>query len=156
MTESLNQDLIGPLAAALDAAGLPRLGRSLGLYALAAGDCGGCMLEWAMLRSAAYGLEQHGLTVVDTPIGADVLLITGAITSSLAAPVQRALQAMAHPRWVIAIGACAIDGGPFAPSPAIAGGASSAIPVDLAVPGCPPTPAALLDALPILLAVNAG
>ena len=152
----LDQDLIGTLAAALDAREQPRLGRSLALYPLATGDCGGCMLEWAMLRSAAYGLEPFGLTVLDTPVGADVLLVTGAMTRALVAPVQNALNAMATPRWVVAIGDCAVDGGPFAASAAVAGGVQAAIPVDLAVPGCPPTPAAMLDALRTLLAVNAG
>lgn len=151
-------DLIGPLAAALDAAELPRLGRSLAIYPVATGDCGGCMLEWLMLRSAAYGLEPFGLTVQDTPVGADVLLVTGAMTRSLVGPIQRALEAMALPRWVVAIGGCAVDGGPFAaggPTYAVAGGVQSAIPVDLAVPGCPPTPADMLGALTTLLAVNA-
>ena len=156
MSAALDQGLIGSLAAALDAAELPRLGRSLAVYPLAAGECGGCMLEWAMLRSAAYGLEPHGVTVLDTPVGADVLLIAGVMTRSLAGPVQRALLAMARPRWVIALGDCAIDGGLFAGSPAVAGGAAPTIPVDLAIPGCPPTPAAILDALRTLLAVNAG
>ncbi len=156
MTAALDQDLIGSLAAALDAAELPRLGRSLAVYPLAAGDCGGCLLEWTMLRSAAYGLEPHGISVLDTPVGADILLVAGAMTSSLAAPVQRALAAMAQPRWVIALGDCAIDGGVFASSPAVSGGASPTVPVDLAIPGCPPAPADILAALRTLLAVNAG
>ena len=108
-----------------------------------------------MLRSAAYGLAQHGLTVLDTPVGADILLVTGAMTRSLAGPLRRALDAMAEPRWVVAIGDCAMDGGPFAASPVILGGAQAAIPIDLAVPGCPPNPAVILEALRTLLAVNA-
>ena len=143
------------LTAALEAASLPRLGPSLALYPAPLGDCGGCTLEFQMLRSAAYGLAQHGLTVLDTPVGADILLVTGAMTRSLAGPLRRALDAMAEPRWVVAIGDCAMDGGPFAASPVILGGAQAAIPIDLAVPGCPPNPAVILEALRTLLAVNA-
>lgn len=149
-----SEDLVGALAAALDAASLPRLGRSLSVHPVHAGDCGGCRLEWAMLRSAAYGLEPHGFTVQDTPVGADILLVSGALTTSLAAPLQRALAAMARPRWVVAIGDCAIDGGAFAASEAVCGGARSAIPVDLALPGCPPPPSAILAALLNLIAIN--
>lgn len=152
--EPIDPDLIGTLTARLDAAALARLGRSLVLYPLATADCGGCMLELAMLRSAAFGLARHGLAVQDTPVGADVLLVTGAMTRSLVVPVQRALLAMAQPRWVIAIGDCAIDGGVFATSGAVAGGAGSAVPIDLAIPGCPPAPEAILSGLMTLLAVN--
>ena len=77
------------------------------------------------------------------------------MTRSLVAPVQRALLAMATPRWVMAIGDCAADGGPFAGSAAIAGGVPAAIPVDLAIPGCPPSPAAILAGVRALLEVNA-
>lgn len=151
----VDQDLVGSLAAQLDARSQLRLGRSLAVCALAAGDCGGCMLEWIMLRHTARGLGRYGLTVLDTPVGADVLLVSGAMTRSLVAPVQRALLAMAAPRWVVAIGDCGIDGGVFAGSPAVAGGVQAAIPVDVAVPGCPPGPAAMLAALRALLAANA-
>jgi Ni,Fe-hydrogenase III small subunit len=154
VSEPVDQDLVGSLAAQRDARAQSRLGRSLAVFPLATGDCGGCMLEWAMLRHTALGLGRYGLTVLDTPVGADVMLVTGAMTRNLVAPVQRALLAMATPRWVIAIGDCALDGGLFAGSPAVAGGTQAAIPVDLAVPGCPPTPEAMLAALRALLAVN--
>ncbi len=155
MTEPpVDQDLVGSLAAQLDAQSQFRLGRSLAVFALTAGDCGGCMMEWTVLRHTARSLARYGLTVLETPVGADVLLVTGAMTRNLVAPVQRALLAMAAPRWVVAIGDCAIDGGLFASNPAIAGGTQAAIPVDLAVPGCPPPPAAILAALRALLAAN--
>ncbi len=150
----VDSDLVGSLVARLDAASHARLGRSLAVYAAAVGDCGGCALEWAMLRSAAYGLLPFGLTVQDTPVGADVLLVTGAMTRVLVAPVQRALAAMAPPFWVVAIGDCALDGGVFAGSGAVAGGVGAAVPVDLVVPGCPPAPATMLAALRALVEAN--
>lgn len=151
----VDQDLVGSLSAQLDTRAQARLGRSLAVFPLATGDCGGCMLEWAMLRHTARELGRYGLTVLDTPVGADVMLVTGAMTRNLVAPVQRALLAMAAPRWVVAIGDCAVDGGVFAGSSAVAGGTQAAIPVDLVVPGCPPSPAAMLDGLRALLEVNA-
>lgn len=151
---AVDADLVGSLAARLDAAALARLGRSLAVYPVAAGECGGCALEFAMLRGAAYGLAQFGVSVVDTPMEADVLLVAGALTRSLVVPVRRALAAMGAPRWVVALGDCARDGGIFAGSGAVAGGVEAAVPVDLVVPGCPPTPAAMLAGLRALLAAN--
>ncbi len=148
-------DLVGSLVARLDAESLAPLGRSLAVCVIAAGDCGGCALEIAMARSAAYGLAPYGVVLQDTPVGADVLLVTGAMTLSLVGPVRRALQQMARPRWVVAVGDCGADGGPFAASPAVAGGIGAAVPVDLVVPGCPPVPEAILAALRALVAVNA-
>jgi Ni,Fe-hydrogenase III small subunit len=151
---AVDLDLVGSLAARLDAESLQPLGRSLAVCIVTAGDCGGCALEVAMLRSAAYGLAPHGVCVQDTPVGADVLLVTGAMTRSLVGPVRRALQQMARPRWVVAVGDCAIDGGAFAGGPAVAGGVEAAIPVDLVVPGCPPEPSTILAALRALVAAN--
>lgn len=148
-------DLVGSLVARLDAAAEVRLGRSLVVYAVPAGECGGCALEWAALRGVVYGLAQFGVLVAEAPVGADVLLVTGAMTRSLVAPVQRALAAMARPRWVVAVGNCADDGGVFKGSGAVAGGVASAVPVDLVVPGCPPTPGAMLAALRALLEASA-
>jgi Ni,Fe-hydrogenase III small subunit len=151
---TVNAEAVARLAARIDAEGLVRLGRSLALYPAAAGDCGGCALEWAMLRSAVHGLAPYGVSVQDTPVGADVLLLTGVLTRSMVVPVQRAVLAMAQPRWVVAVGDCAIDGGVFAGNPAVAGGAGAAVPVDLVIPGCPPTPARMLAGLRALLAAN--
>ena len=156
MNLPVDQDLVGSLAAQLDARAHARLGRSLAIFPVATGDCGACMLEWAMLRHTADGLARYGLSVLDTPIGADVLLVTGAMTRNLVAAVQRALLAMTQPRWVVAIGDCAVDGGVFAGAAAIAGGTQAAVPVDLAIPGCPPTQAAILAGLRALIEVNAS
>lgn len=147
-------DAAGVLAARLDALAQAKLGRSLAVFPVFAGDCGGCALEWALLRGAAHGLAEHGISVVDGPAGADVLLVMGAMTHSLVEATRQALAAMSPPCWVVAAGACAADGGVFARSGAVAGGVAAAVPVDLLVPGCPPSPAALLDGLQTVLAAN--
>lgn len=152
----MDAELAGVLAARLDAESLARLGRSLVLFPVTTGSCGGCALEFAMLRSVAYGLAQHGIALTDHPAGADVLLVSGAMTRVLVRPVQMAFAAMATPRWVVAVGDCAIDGGLFAGAGPVAGGAGAAVPVNLAIPGCPPTPAAMLAGLRTLLAANEG
>ena len=156
MNADMDLELVGSLVARLDAEAFAPLGRSLAVCVVVAGDCGGCALELAVLRSAAYGLAPHGVSVLDTPVGADVLLVTGAMTRSLVGPVRRALQQMARPRWVVAVGDCGVDGGAFAGSPAVAGGVGAAIAVDLVVPGCPPEPAVILAALRALVAANGG
>jgi Ni,Fe-hydrogenase III small subunit len=148
-------DLAGALAARLDLAAHAHLGRSLALFHAEAADCGGCTLELRALRGVAYRLQRLGLTLVDTPRHADVLLITGAATRTIADPLRRTWEAMADPKWVIAIGNCALDGGPFRGSYAVLGGAPDVMPVDAVVPGCPPTPAAVLAVLTALLEANA-
>lgn len=150
----IDDAVAGTLAARLDAESQARLGRSLAVFAVQAGDCGGCALELAMLRGAAADLLRHGISLVDGPEAADVLLVTGAMTHSLVAPVRLAYAAMAAPRWVVALGDCALDGGVFSRGGAVAGGASAAVPVDLVVPGCPPRPEAILAGLLTVLAAN--
>lgn len=151
---SIDAELVGILAARLDAESRARLGRSLAVFPVFAGECGGCSLEWAMLRSTVHALARHGITVTEDPAGADVLLAMGALTHALAAAVQHAAAAMAPPRWVVAVGDCAGDGGVFARTAAVAGGIAAAVPVDVSVPGCPPTPDAIMDALRTILAAN--
>ena len=143
------------LAARLDAAGIQRLGRGLALHALDPGSCGGCELELRMLDSVAYDLARAGLRFVDSPRQADVLLVTGPVTRSLQPALLQAWEAAPDPRFVIAIGDCAIDGGVFKGSYAIAGGVDTTLPVDLVVRGCPPSPDDMLEALLMLLEANA-
>jgi len=148
-------DLAGTLAARLDLASHAHLGRSLALFHAEAADCGGCAIELRALLGVTYRLQRLGLSFVESPRHADVLLITGAATRTLAEPLRRTWEAMADPKWVVAIGNCAVDGGPFRGSYAVLGGASDLMPVDLVIPGCPPTPADVLRALTALLEANA-
>ena len=144
------------LATRLNAAGILRLGRGLALYALDPGSCGGCELELRALRGVVYDLTRFGLRFVDSPRHADVLLVTGPVTRALQAALQQAWDAAPDPRLVVAIGDCAIDGGVFKGSYAIAGGVDTTLPVDLVIRGCPPNPTELLEGLLMLLEAGAG
>lgn len=124
-----------------------RLGRSLSIRQIDAGSCNGCELEIHALNNAYYDLERFGLHFVASPRHADVLLVTGPVTRNMAEALERTWNATPDPKWVVAAGDCARDGGCFAGSYAIAGGVSSVVPVDLHIPGCPPTPTALLEGL---------
>lgn len=142
------------LAARLEALGQARLGRSLALRHVAAGGCNGCELELRALRTVAYDLERLGLRFVASPRHADVLLATGPLTRNLHEALAQGWAAMGEPKWVVAVGDCAIDGGVFKGSYAVHGGIAAAVPVDLLVRGCPPTPAQMLTALVTLLEAN--
>ena len=147
-------EMAGTLAARLDSAAQRRLGRSLAVLHVAAGGCGGCSIEFAALRGAAYDLERFGLSIVSDPRHADVLMVTGPLTRAMRPELQAAWAAMPGPKWLIAAGGCAIDGGPFAGSYAVVGGIDRALPVDLGISGCPPNPASLLTALLTLIEAN--
>lgn len=148
-------ELAGSLAAELDAAARARLGRSLGVFAVSAGGCGACALELRALRGTVYDLERLGLRFVGSPRQADVLLMTGPLTRVMAEPVAQAWAAMPGPKWAVALGACAIDGGPFAGSYAVLGGVGGAVPVSMSILGCPPAPASILAGLRTLIEANA-
>jgi Ni,Fe-hydrogenase III small subunit len=139
------------LVARLDSAAQRRLGRSLSIRALDAGSCNGCELELNALGNAYYDLERFGLRFVASPRHADVLLVTGPVAANMREAVERTYQAMPAPKWVVAAGDCAIDGGAFAGSYAVLNGAASVVPVDLRVPGCPPRPHELLRGLLALM-----
>jgi Ni,Fe-hydrogenase III small subunit len=143
------------LAQRLAAAAQTRLGRSLAIRQVDAGSCNGCELEIQMLNGIVYDLERFGLKFVASPRHADVLLVTGPVTRNMHEALVRTWQATPDPKWVVAVGDCAIDGGVFKGSYAISGGVDAAVPVDLTIRGCPPTPAQLLDGLRCLLEANA-
>ncbi len=151
-----DQPTVAALAARLQAASQRRLGRSLAIRHVDAGSCNGCELELQMLGSAVYDLERFGLRFVASPRHADVLLVTGPVTRNMHEALLRTWAAAAEPKWVVAAGDCAVDGGVFKGSYAVAGGVEAALPVDLTIRGCPPTPAQLLDGLRALLEANAG
>ena len=143
------------LAERMAAAAQARLGRSLAVCFVDAGSCNGCELEARMLASAVYDLERFGVTLVATPQHADVLLVTGPVTRAMQAPLVRAHEAMAVPKWVVALGDCAIDAGVFKGGYGVLSWVEAAVPVDLSIRGCPPTPAQILDALRALLQASA-
>ena len=146
---------IDALAARLKASSLRKLGRSLAIRMVDSGSCNGCELEIQMLGSIVYDLERFGLRFVASPRHADVLLVTGPVTRNMQDALRRTWQATPDPKWVVAIGDCAIDGGVFKGSPAIVGGIDAALPVDLVIRGCPPHPEAILSGLCALIEAQA-
>jgi Ni,Fe-hydrogenase III small subunit len=139
------------LAASVERAALRRLGRSLSIREVDAGSCNGCELEIHALSNAFYDLERFGLRFVASPRHADVLLVTGPVTKNMREALQRTYDATPDPKWVVAVGDCAVDGGIFSGSYAVAGGVHDVLPVDLHIRGCPPSPTQLLRGLLALL-----
>jgi Ni,Fe-hydrogenase III small subunit len=142
---------LAELAASVNRAALRRLGRSLAIREVDAGSCNGCELEIHALNNAIYDLERFGLRFVASPRHADVLMVTGPLTKNMREALERTYNATPDPKWVVAVGDCAVDGGLFAESYACVGGISGALPVDLHIRGCPPTPTQLLKGLLALL-----
>jgi Ni,Fe-hydrogenase III small subunit len=142
---------LAELAAAVDLAARRRLGRSLSIREVDAGSCNACELEIHALNNAFYDLERFGLRFVASPRHADVLMVTGPVTRNMAEALVRTHAATPDPKWVVAVGNCAVDGGLFAGSYAVVGGVSELLPVDLHIRGCPPSPTALLKGLLALL-----
>src|SRR5271168_269019 len=147
----VGDEVLGELASQFDRAARRRLGRSLSIREVDAGSCNGCELEINALNNAFYDLERFGLRFVASPRHADVLLVTGPVTKNMREAVLRTYQATPAPKWVVAVGDCAVDGGLFADSYACVGGVEAVIPVDLRIRGCPPTPTQLLQGLLALL-----
>jgi Ni,Fe-hydrogenase III small subunit len=142
---------LAELAAKLDRAAQRRLGRSLAIREIDAGSCNACELEIHALNNAFYDLERFGLRFVASPRHADVLLVTGPVTKNMREALERTYAATPDPKWVVAVGNCAVDGGIFAGSYAVSGGVDNVVPVDLHIRGCPPTPTDLLKGLLALL-----
>jgi Ni,Fe-hydrogenase III small subunit len=147
---------LAELATALDRVARRRLGRSLAIREVDAGSCNGCELEIHALNNAFYDLERFGIRFVASPRHADVLLITGPVTKNMREALVRTHAATPDPKWVVAVGDCAVDGGIFAGSYAVEGGVSNVLPVDLHIRGCPPRPEQLIRGLLALLQVNAS
>jgi Ni,Fe-hydrogenase III small subunit len=143
---------LGELAASVDRAARRKLGRSLSIRAVDAGSCNGCELEIHALNNAFYDLERFGLRFVASPRHADVLMVTGPVTKNMREALERTYAATPDPKWVVAVGDCAADGGLFAGSYAVVGGVGQVVPVDLHIRGCPPQPIQLLAGLLTLLA----
>jgi Ni,Fe-hydrogenase III small subunit len=146
---------LAELAARVDRAARRRLGRSLAIREVDAGSCNGCELEIHALNNAYYDLERFGIRFVASPRHADVLLVTGPVTKNMQEALWRTYQATPEPKWVVGVGDCALNGGLFAGSYAVAGGVSAVVPVDLHIRGCPPTPEQLLEGLLALLEAGA-
>jgi Ni,Fe-hydrogenase III small subunit len=142
---------LAELAGQLDRAARRVLGRSLAIREVDAGSCNGCELEIHALNNAFYDLERFGLRFVASPRHADVLLVTGPVAKNMREALLRTYNATPDPKWVVAVGDCAVDGGIFAGSYAVEGGVSRVVPVDLHIRGCPPTPEQLLTGLIALL-----
>jgi len=147
---------LAELARSVERAARRRLGRSLAIREVDAGSCNGCELEIHALNNAFYDLERFGLRFVASPRHADVLLVTGPVTRNMAEALLRTYNATPDPKWVVAVGGCAADGGVFRGSYACAGGVKDLVPVDLHIPGCPPSPTALLKGLLALLQHASG
>ncbi len=138
------------LARALDRRMRRLFGRSLRLRSVAAGSCNGCESELLALGNVVFDMARFGIQFVASPRHADGIVITGVVSVNMREALERTYAAVGEPRLVIAVGACAIGGGPFAGSPE-ALGVPEGIPVDLWVPGCPPHPYTVLDGLLRLL-----
>jgi len=138
---------LAELAARVNRASQARLGRTLSIREVDAGSCNGCELEIHALNNVLYDLERFGLRFVASPRHADVLLVTGPVTVNMREALERTYQATPDPKWVVAVGDCARNGGVFSGSAACVGGVSAVLPVDLHIPGCPPSPNALLKGL---------
>jgi Ni,Fe-hydrogenase III small subunit/Pyruvate/2-oxoacid:ferredoxin oxidoreductase delta subunit len=133
------------LAEALDAKLRRLFGRSLKMRVVSAGDCNGCGVEVNVLTTLVFDIARFGIQYVAAPRHADGLIITGPVTENMREALLKTYAAVPAPKIVIAVGACAISGGPFRDHPEVHNGADSVLPVDLYIPGCQPHPMTILD-----------
>lgn len=120
---------------------------SLAIRAVDAGSCNGCELEIHAINNPLYDAERYGIHFVASPRHADVLLVTGPVSRHMQTALLRTYEATPNPKWVIAVGDCAACGGEFGISYASCGAVANVIPVDVTIPGCPPTPETLIKGL---------
>lgn len=139
------------LAEALDDTSRRLFGRSLKLRQVSAGGCNACEADVNVLNTVVFDLGRFGIQFVASPRHADGVLITGPVTQNMRLALQKTYDAVPAPKIVIAVGACAIAGGPFMGHPEVHNGADAVVPVDLYIPGCPPHPLTILDGLLRLL-----
>ena len=133
---------------------LKHMGRALVIRHVDAGSCNGCELEIHALSNPYYNLEALGIKFAASPRHADMLLVTGPVSKNMEIAVKRAWEATPDPKLVVAVGDCGCDGGIFGESYASCGRVANVIPVDVAVPGCPPTPLALMQGILTALSVQ--
>ena len=148
---SADEAALAELAQQVDRAAHRRLGRSLSIREVDAGSCNGCELEIHALNNPVYDLERFGLKFVASPRHADVLLVTGPVTTNMKMALERTYHATPDPKWVVALGDCACTGGLFKGSYACVGAVENVVPVDLRIPGCPPRPIEILGGLVALI-----
>ena len=147
----LSQDHELVLARALNDKMLKIFGRSLKLRQVSAGGCNACELDLNVLNTPVFDLSRFGIQFVASPRHADGIVVTGPITRNMREALLKTYEAIAEPKFVVAIGGCAISGGIFSDSPQASKGLDTIIPVDLFIPGCPPHPLTILDGLLRLL-----
>ncbi|MGA7178604.1 MAG: NADH-quinone oxidoreductase subunit B family protein [Thiobacillaceae bacterium] len=129
-------------------------GRAIAIRHVDAGSCNGCELEIHALNGPHYNIESMGVKFAASPRHVDVLLVTGPVSRNLETALKRTYDATPEPKWVIAMGECACTGGLFGESYASCGKVSNVIPVDVELPGCPPTPLALLQGILACVSVS--
>ena len=156
LTARTQEDLIyrgqeTKLAEALDKRMKKLFGRSLKLRQVSAGGCNACEADTNVLTTVVYDLGRFGVQFVASPRHADGLLITGPVTENMKLALEKTYDAVPDPKITIAVGACAISGGPYIDLPQVHNGADKIVPVDLYIPGCPPHPLTILDGLQRLL-----
>lgn len=134
-----------PKRTARRSAGL--FGRSLAIRHVDGGSCNGCESELSLLSSPVYDFSRFGFSLTPSPRHADLLLVTGVVTEAMAPVIRRAYDAMPGPKLVVAAGSCAVDGCVFRGAPGVLADLASIVPVDVRIPGCPPSPDELLDGL---------
>jgi Ni,Fe-hydrogenase III small subunit len=126
-------------------------GHSLHVRVLDGGDCGACLNEIHQLTGPVYSLHRFGITLTPTPREADVLIVVGPVTVAMQRALRESYESMPDPKRVLAIGACALSGGVYASSFAVTAPVAHSIPVDVEVPGCPPSPLAILEGLRLIM-----